>query len=256
MRWRNQRQSTNVVDQRHLGGKTIGAGGLIIGAIFYYLMGGNPLDYVAQNIGAGQQAPVSESADTEKKSFVAVVLASTEDVWTPMFQAASQTYREPQLVLFRGLVDSACGRASQATGPFYCPGDERLYLDLSFLDQLSESLGAQGDFAGAYVVAHEVGHHIQNILGLLQRGGSVQTELQADCLAGVWSKRAETSKDFIEEGDIDEAINAAAAVGDDRLQQRSQGHVVPDSFTHGSAEQRVAAFRQGYRGGDLSACVR
>lgn len=257
MLWKNQRESNNVIDQRRSGVKTLGGGGLLVGAILVYLLGGNPLEFVAQNMhSVTTSAPVSESRDDEQKTFVSVVLASTEDVWNSIFEKKSRTYREPQLVLFRGVVDSACGRARQSTGPFYCPGDEKLYMDLSFLDELSETLGATGDFAGAYVVAHEVGHHIQQILGLLKGGSSVDTELQADCLAGVWSQRAEETKGLLEEGDIDEALGAAAAVGDDRLQKMSQGYVVSDSFTHGSSAQRVAAFNKGYMGGELDACLR
>ncbi len=262
MLWKNQRQSDNVIDQRRIGGKTIGGGGLILGAIVYYLMGGNPLEYLAQNIDTSQlsvptSGPISEEVDSEKKQLVSVVLASTEDVWRSVFEVSSQRYREPQLVLFRGVVDSACGRASQSSGPFYCPGDERLYMDLSFLDQLSGSLGAKGDFAAAYVIAHEVGHHVQNSLGLLKNSDSIAVELQADCLAGFWSKEAaKKNKEFIEEGDIEEALNAAAAVGDDRLQKKSQGYVVPDSFTHGTSDQRVAAFTKGYRGERMESCVR
>ncbi len=252
MLWKNRRESGNVIDRRHIGTKTLGGGGLIIGAIFVYLMGGNPLDFVVQNMGtAPQSGPVSESTDSDRKQFVSVVLASTEDFWTPTLQKSSKNYREPKLVLFRGIVDSACGRASKASGPFYCPGDEQLYMDLSFLDELSDTLGAQGDFAGAYVIAHEVGHHIQNVLGLLKSQDSVPTELQADCFAGVWSKHAEG----LEEGDIDEALNAAAAVGDDRLQKMAKGYVVPDSFTHGSSQQRVAAFKKGYSEGNPNACL-
>jgi len=182
-------------------------------------------------------------------------LADTEDVWRSLFEKEGRVYREPKLVLFRGQVESGCGHASRATGPFYCPQDQRVYLDMSFFDQLSGSLGARGDFADAYVIAHEVGHHVQTLLGLDKSEGSVHVELQADCLAGVWAKQTEASKRVIETGDIDEALGAAAAVGDDRLQKRSQGYVVPDSFTHGSSAQRVSAFKRGYAGGALSSCL-
>lgn len=255
MLWKDRRESSNVLDQRRFGAKTLGGGGLLIGAFIVYLMGGNPLAYVAQNLDQTQGSRVNEPRDTDQKTFVSVVLADTEDVWHALFRRDSHAYTEPKLVLFRGRVDSGCGRASQATGPFYCPRDHRLYMDLSFLDQLSDSLGARGDFAGAYVVAHEVGHHVQNLLGLLTEGNSVATELQADCLAGVWAKQTQTTKNVLEPGDIEEALGAAAAVGDDRLQQRSQGYVVPDSFTHGSSAQRVAAFKRGYGGGELRSCL-
>ena len=270
MRWQGRRESGNVIDQRRSGAGKMGAGGLIIGAIVYYLMGGNPLVYLAQNADSVQQsAPMAEGQDADNKSFAAVVLADTEDVWTNEFQQASQSYKAPEMVLFRGSVRSACGNASAAMGPFYCPADQRVYLDLSFFDELSRKLGASGDFAGAYVIAHEVGHHIQTLLGLdqaarEQQSGmskaagnqvSIQVELQADCLAGVWAKQTERTKNVLEEGDIEEAMRAASAVGDDTLQQRSQGYVVPDSFTHGTSEQRQSAFQKGYSGGQLRSCV-
>jgi predicted metalloprotease len=271
MLWRGQRESGNVSDQRGFGGKTMGGGALILGAIVYYLMGGNPLTYLAQNIGAvSQQAPVSQAQDNDRKTFASVVLADTEDVWSSLFQKESQTYLPPTMVLFRNSVDSACGSASSSSGPFYCPQDQKLYLDLSFFDELSNKLGAGGDFPGAYVIAHEVGHHIQYLLGIEQsyrqqqsgmstgekNQASVGLELQADCLAGVWAKETEKTKKVIESGDINEALNAASAIGDDRLQKMSGRSVVPDSFTHGSSAQRVAAFRQGYSGGELKSCVK
>lgn len=270
MLWKGQRESGNIEDRRSFGAGKMGAGALVVGAIITYLMGGNPLTYVTQNIGSvGQQSPVSESQDADRKSFASVVLADTEDVWTAVFQKDSKTYQAPKMVLFRNRVESACGTASAAAGPFYCPSDQRVYLDLSFFDELSRRLGARGDFAAAYVIAHEVGHHVQHLLGLdrtvaEQQGAlskseknqaSVQLELQADCLAGVWAKQTQNTKNAIEEGDIDEAMTAAAAVGDDRLQQMSQGTVVPDSFTHGSSEQRQSAFRKGYSGGELRSCL-
>jgi predicted metalloprotease len=272
MLWKGRRESGNVIDQRSFGGGAgkLGGGALIVGAIITYLMGGNPLTYITQNMETGSQTTGTTSPqDNDRKSFASVVLADTEDVWNVAFQKASQTYQAPQMVLFRGRVQSACGTASTAVGPFYCPGDQRVYLDLSFFDELSNKLGAAGDFAGAYVIAHEVGHHIQNILGLeratrqQQRGMSereknqvsVQVELQADCLAGVWAKQTQQTKNVIEEGDIDEALGAASAVGDDKLQQMSRGQVVPDSFTHGSSAQRQDAFRRGFAGGQLSSCI-
>lgn len=273
MLWRGRRESSNIEDRGGMGARAGGMGvvGLLFGAFMVYLMGGNPLAYLAQNAGSVQPSAQVSGGETrsEARSFVAVVLADTEDVWTTQFRKEGREYAAPKLVLFRGSVQSACGSATSASGPFYCPADQRVYLDLSFLNELASGLGAGGDFAAAYVIAHEVGHHVQNLLGLeerfrdrqqsMSRGernqASVNFELQADCLAGVWAKDTETSKQVVEAGDIDEAVRAAGAVGDDRLQQRSQGYVVPDSFTHGSSDQRVAAFRQGYDGGIIGACV-
>jgi predicted metalloprotease len=276
MLWKNRRESGNILDQRRIGGKTLGIGGLVLGAIVYGIMGGNPLDYIAQNsdqLRTGQSSPAGATrggtaTDDEQKKFVAVVLGDTEDVWNEVFRANQSSYQEPKLVLFTQAVQSACGRASAAVGPFYCPSDQRIYIDLKFFNQLSRSLGAQGDFAQAYVIAHEVGHHVQNLLGVEnfrnshsasnqreRNQMSVQVELQADCLAGVWAKQTEKAKKVIEKGDIDEAMNAAAAVGDDRLQQASRGEVMPDSFTHGSSAQRVQAFRLGFSDGQPQACL-
>jgi predicted metalloprotease len=239
-------------------------------------MGGNPLDYIAQNsdqLRTQQSSPAGATRgtakpDDEQKQFVAVVLADTEDVWNELFRNNRLNYREPKLVLFSQAVQSACGRASSAVGPFYCPADQRVYLDLGFFNQLSRSLGAQGDFAQAYVIAHEVGHHVQNLLGVenfrnshsagSQRERnqvSVKVELQADCFAGVWAKQTEKAKNVIEAGDIDEAMGAAAAVGDDRLQNAARGEVVPDSFTHGTSAQRAQAFRLGFMDGEPQACL-
>ncbi|MES3037265.1 MAG: neutral zinc metallopeptidase [Bdellovibrionota bacterium] len=254
MIWRGRAGSGNVIDNRAIGNKGLGIGGLLIGAVVVYFMGGNPLAFLAQNVGSvGGSAPVNQTADNDKKDFAAVVLADTEDVWSKSFN----NYVPAKLVLFRGRVESACGRASSSVGPFYCPRDQRVYMDLAFLDELSSRFGAKGDFAGAYVIAHEVGHHIQTLAGVprsTNNAESVQFELQADCLAGVWAKQTEQSKNVIEPGDIDEALGAAAAVGDDRLQKQTRGQVVPDSFTHGSSEQRTAAFKQGYSGGNPSIC--
>lgn len=266
MLWKNRRASGNVIDQRRMGGP-VSVGGLIVGAVIYYLMGGNPAEYIAQNTGQMQSQEATHASD-DAKQFVSVVLADTEDVWNEIFREGGKTYQEPRLVLFNNMVASACGRASSAVGPFYCPQDQQVYLDLKFFEQLSGSLGASGDFASAYVVAHEVGHHVQKLLGLeenfrsRQEGASekernllsVRMELQADCLAGVWAKRTQSSKNVLEEGDIEEALNAASAVGDDRLQQRSRGEVVPDSFTHGSSEQRVNAFKAGFLEGNPQDC--
>ena len=275
MLWKDRRESSNVEDQRRFGvgrAGAMGGSGLIIGAIIVYLMGGNPLAFLMENAGQvtqGTQTSAPTQADEEHKKFVAVVLADTEDVWNEQFKKMGKTYQEPRLVLFNGSVSSACGSASSAMGPFYCPGDQKVYIDLGFFDQLSGSMGAKGDFAEAYVIGHEVGHHVQNVLGIerqfrsqqqnLDAAGknklSVAMELQADCLAGVWAKQTDEAKSVIEPGDIDEALGAASAVGDDTLQKKAKGYVVPDSFTHGSSEQRTAAFRQGFSGGELQSCM-
>lgn len=267
MLWKNRRMSGNVMDRRGRGGP-MSIGALVLGAVVYYLMGGNPAEYVAQNTGSMQQQEASPANDDQKK-FVSVVLADTEDVWNSIFKANGGTYQEPRLVLFNNMVESSCGRASSAVGPFYCPGDQQVYLDLSFFKQMSQSLGAEGDFATAYVIAHEVGHHVQHLLGIekafrqkQEMAGtreknkfSVMMELQADCLAGVWAKLTDQTKNVLEEGDIEEAMNAASAVGDDRLQKASRGEVVPDSFTHGSSAQRMDAFKTGYENGQPQACL-
>lgn len=280
MLWKDRRESSNVEDQRRSGvgrAGAMGGSGLIIGAIIVYLMGGNPLAFLMENAGqvsqgSGQSGPIQAAPtqqDEDRRKFVSVVLADTEDVWHEQFKKVGKTYQEPKLVLFNGSVRSACGSASSAMGPFYCPGDEKVYIDLGFFDQLSGSMGAKGDFAEAYVIGHEVGHHVQNRLGIerqmrnqqqgLDAAGknklSVALELQADCLAGVWAKQTEKAKNVIEPGDIDEALTAASAVGDDTLQKKGQGYVVPDSFTHGSAAQRIAAFRRGFDGGELQNCM-
>jgi predicted metalloprotease len=260
MLWRGRKESENVEDQRSFGGKSMGIGGLLVGAAIVYLMGGNPLAYLAANLDSAAPRPAAApQEEADKKSFVSVVLADTEDVWVSLFRREGKNYQRPKLVLFRGRVDSACGRAGSSVGPFYCPADQKVYLDLSFLQDLSQKLGAPGEFAGAYVIAHEVGHHVQNLLNLTGKDrsnlASVKIELQADCLAGVWAKQTQATKNVLEPGDIKIALGAASAVGDDRLQQRSQGYVVPDSFTHGSSEQRMQAFQSGYSGGELAACL-
>lgn len=265
MLWKDRRESNNVVDERSFGVKTIGIGTLVVGAVIYGLLGGNPLEFLLQNAGqvrqqAQQQSTGSKAApqtqNDDHKRFVAVVLADTEDVWNNLFKQNKMTYREPKLVLFSHSVESACGRASSSVGPFYCPRDQRVYLDLSFFKQLADRLGAQGDFAEAYVIAHEVGHHVQTLLGVSRETtSSVPMELQADCLAGVWAKQTQDAKQVIEAGDIDEAINAAAAVGDDRIQKATRGQVVPDSFTHGSSVQRVQAFKTGFAQGQTQDCL-
>jgi predicted metalloprotease len=243
--------------------------GLIIVVVFIAL-GGDPraiMQLLQNNPPAGQQGPQQvDPAEDELAEFVKVVLADTEDVWTDLFRGMGQPYQKPVLVLFRGQVQGACGFQSSATGPFYCPGDSNVYLDLSFFNEMARSLNAPGDFAQAYVVAHEVGHHVQNLLGISDqvhaaRGGqskeqanrmSVRLELQADFLAGVWAHHAQRRWQILEEGDVEEALRAATAIGDDRLQQQSRGVIVPESFTHGTSEQRVRWFVRGFKTGDVS----
>ncbi len=275
MRWQGRRKSDNVEDLRGAGtgrGLKIGGGvgglGIVI-AILYMLLGGNPGDVtqslqVDQPYATGANEPLS-AKDQEMGDFVRTVLASIEDVWRAQFRAAGETYTDPHLVLFSGAVDSACGYAGSSTGPFYCPGDSKVYLDLSFFEDMQRQLGAQGDFALAYVIAHEVGHHVQNLLRIndrvmAQRGRlsekdfnklMVRMELQADFLAGVWAHYANLEEGFLESGDIEEGMNAASAVGDDRIMKRTQGYVVPDAFTHGTSEQRVRWFKKGFQTGDI-----
>ena len=273
MKWQGRRKSDNVEDRRGISGRGLavggGLGGLIIVALFL-LLGGNP-DEISQSLqpgspssGAAAGQPLSEK-DKEMGEFVSVILADTEDVWRTVFSGSGQTYREPQLVLFSDQVQSACGYAGASTGPFYCPGDEKVYLDLSFFEEMQRQLGAPGDFALGYVIAHEVGHHVQNLLGIMdevmsRRGRvserefnelQVRLELQADFLAGVWAHYAREAVGYLESGDIEEGLNAASAVGDDRIQRRSQGYVVPDAFTHGTSEQRVRWFKKGLDSGDF-----
>jgi predicted metalloprotease len=270
MRWREGRRSENVEDRRGMGGRTVamagGGLGTVILIIIVALMGGDPSQLVQQppggaGAGDGQTAPLPPEQD-ELAQFVSTVLADTEDVWNRLL--GDSQYREPTLVLFSGRVDSACGFASAAVGPFYCPGDHKVYIDLSFYDQLKDRFRAPGDFAQAYVIAHEVGHHVQNLLGISDRVHamrdrvdeaeynrlSVRLELQADYLAGVWAHHAQRTRQILDPGDIDEALRAATAIGDDNIQKQSQGHVVPDSFTHGTSAQRVRWFRKGFESGD------
>ncbi|MGI8732089.1 MAG: KPN_02809 family neutral zinc metallopeptidase [Pyrinomonadaceae bacterium] len=272
MRWRGERQSENIEDRRGLsrGGMAIGGGlGSIVVLIIALLLGADPRQLLEQapveNPSAGTQTSRPTNPEEEElKKFVSVVLASTEDVWGDIFRQAGRQYRKPTLVLFTDQVNSGCGRAGASVGPFYCPGDEKLYLDFSFFRDLQSRFRAPGDFAQAYVIAHEVGHHVQHLLGTMdrvsgaqrQRGEaeandlSVRLELQADFLAGVWAHYAQR-RGLLEPGDIEEALGAASAVGDDRLQRESQGYVVPDSFTHGSSEQRIRWFRKGMETGDI-----
>jgi hypothetical protein len=272
MLWQGQRESENVEDARGSGGGRLVMGGgigTVILVVLYLVLGGDPqaLFNAQQQAQVSQPAQVNTQAPRDDASkFVAVVLADTEDAWNDVFRQMGRKYEEPRLVLFTDVIQSGCGFASGATGPFYCPQDRQVYIDLGFFRQLQERLGAGGDFAEAYVIAHEVGHHVQKLLGITDRVDaarrraseaesnrlSVRLELQADFLAGVWARYADRTKHVVEAGDIEEAIRAANAVGDDRLQSRSRGYVVPDSFTHGTSEQRVRWFRRGYETGDLS----
>ena len=274
MRWQGRRKSDNVEDRRGIGGKQIAVGGGIGGLVVVVLMlllGGNP-DEVMQTLqteGMGSPAGTGRALSEEEKElgdFVAVVLADTEDVWGEVLRREGRDYQQPRLVLFSDQVSSACGLTGSASGPFYCPGDEKVYLDLSFFEEMQRRLGAPGDFALAYVIAHEVGHHVQNQLGIFDQVMSqrervdekafnrlmVRLELQADFLAGVWAHHAQRIANILEPGDIEEGINAASAVGDDRIQRQTQGYVIPDAFTHGTSEQRVRWFRTGYETGDIN----
>jgi len=272
MQWLGRRESANVDDRRGFSGGGIAAGGSIIGVIIYLLytfLGGSNVDpsQIPQiNLPSSQTALTAEQqkADDERASFIKVVLADTEDVWTEIFKQNGQQYTDPTLVLFRDGIASACGNASSSSGPFYCPNDSKLYIDLSFFEEMQDKLKAPGDFAMAYVVAHEVGHHIQKLNGTAQKierlrsqasekdanRYSVMLELQADFLAGVWAHYEQKKNNILDKGDIDEALNAANAIGDDRLQKKTAGVVVPDAFTHGSSQQRVYWFRKGFETGD------
>ena len=268
MEWKGRRASTNVEDRRGMSKGIVGGGiGTIILVILYALLGGNPADIINQTQvnNSGQTSNYQETAaEKEMAQFVAVVLAETEDVWVELFRQQGRTYAYPTLVLFSDRVESACGVAGSSTGPFYCSADQKLYIDLSFYDEMAKKLGASGDFAMAYVIAHEVGHHVQNQQGTLDQVHalrsrlseaeyneySVRLELQADYYAGVWAHYANRMQ-LLEEGDLEEALNAASAVGDDRIQKKSQGYVVPDSFTHGTSEQRQRWFYKGYQSGTI-----
>lgn len=294
MEWRGRRQSSNVEDRRGAGGRSpfgraglrlpagrggvrragggIGIGGIILILIISWILGINPLTLLSGGDigldGGGYEQQTSRApADDETAAFIRTVLAETEDTWNGIFQASGENYREPTLVLFSGQVQSACGFASAATGPFYCPGDQKVYLDTSFFQELKQKFGAAGDFAEAYVIAHEVGHHVQNLIGVLPRFNqarqrmseveanrmSVRVELQADCFAGVWAKFTD-QRGLLEQGDLEEALNAAQQIGDDTLQKRSQGYVVPESFNHGTSAQRMEWFGRGFESGDVNAC--
>ena len=280
MRWRGERQSDNVEDRRGMsvsrGAKVGGIGGLgLVAVVVISMFLGVDPTALLQVVGQSTQSTTmsteqtaSTPANDDMRNFVAVVLAETEDVWNETFQKAGRTYEEPKLVLFSGAVESACGMADAAVGPFYCPADHKVYLDLVFFEDLHSRFGASGDFAQAYVIAHEIGHHVQTQLGIIQKVNEMQArvgkternklnvmlELQADCLAGMWAHQARKKRDILEAGDIEEGLNAASAVGDDRIQKRTQGYVVPDGFTHGSSAQRVRWFKKGLEQGNIAAC--
>jgi uncharacterized protein len=272
MRWTMGRQSDNVEDRRGSSVPLIAGGG--IGSIVLVLLAlyfGIDPSVVLQSEPPAQttQAPAASSRGGDQiRDFVSVVLADTEDTWHELFRRMNREYTDPKLVLFSRSVQSACGMAGAATGPFYCPGDHKLYLDTTFFQDLRDRFGAPGDFAQAYVIAHEVGHHVQTLLGITDRvqnarrssdrtqanALSVRTELQADCFAGVWAKHADKTRHILEEGDLEEALGAATAIGDDRLQRRAEGRVVPESFTHGSSAQRVRWFQRGFDSGEVRQC--
>jgi uncharacterized protein len=282
MKWEGERQSDNVEDRRAgggggfglpIGGRSIGLGTVAVAVVAGWIFGINPLTLLG--LAGGGPAPVEQQAsaqrppaDDRNAAFVSTVLADTEDVWREVFRAGNAQYREPRLVLFRNAIPTACGRGEAAMGPFYCPGDAKVYIDLGFFETLQRRLGAPGDFAQAYVIAHEVGHHVQNLLGITakvdgMRGRvsetqmnamSVRVELQADCLAGVWTHHSQKSKGWLEQGDVEEALNAASQIGDDTLQRQSRGTVVPESFTHGTSAQRVGWFKRGLQNGSVKDC--
>nr|WP_316641017.1 neutral zinc metallopeptidase [uncultured Roseateles sp.] len=295
MKWEGNRQSDNVEDMRDgegsgggsagggfsVGGRGLGVGGIVVALLASWMFGINPLTVLNLLGGveggvttqSGQSAQVPRpapraSANDTMTQFVRTVLADTEDVWREQFRLAGGTYRDPKLALFRGSVPTACGQGQSAMGPFYCPGDQKVYIDLGFYEVMKTRLGAPGDFAQAYVIAHEVGHHVQNLMGISgkvdamrgrvsqakQNALSVRLELQADCFAGVWAFHAQAARQILEQGDVEEALNAATQIGDDTLQRKSQGTVVPESFTHGSSAQRVAWFTQGLKTGQIAQC--
>ena len=289
MKWEGNRESDNVEDRRSdgggqgfggggglFGGRSIGIGTIVVALVGGWIFGINPLTILGLLSGGGspaqvqqQQAPAKRPpADDRAAKFVSTVLADTEDVWKDVFAKGGSTYKEPRLVLFRGATQTACGQGQAAMGPFYCPGDQKVYIDLGFYETLTRKLGAPGDFAQAYVIAHEVGHHVQNLMGIsgkmdAMRGRvskveynalSVRLELQADCFAGLWAQKAQTSRQILQQGDIEEAMNAAAKIGDDALQRSSGGAVVPESFTHGTSAQRQRWFDTGFKTGSVKAC--
>ncbi len=286
MKWEGNRESDNVEDARGGGGgggfrmgggRGIGLGTVAIALVAGWIFGINPLTVLGLLSGGGggapavqqQQAPAAKPPqDDTMARFVSTVLADTEEVWRDQFKQAGMSYRDPKLVLFRGAVPTACGTGQSAMGPFYCPGDQKVYIDLGFYETMRTRLGAPGDFAQAYVIAHEVGHHVQNLMGISakvdamrdrvseaqQNALSVKLELQADCFAGVWAHHAQAARQVLETGDVEEALNAATQIGDDTLQRKSQGTVMPESFTHGTSAQRVAWFKRGLQGGSVQQC--
>ena len=275
MRWQLGRRSTNVEDRRGTGvsGPLVGGGiGAALISLVILLLGGDP-SVIWQTESPPSDRPITNAPQTtanqdEAADFVSVVLADTEDTWTEIFQQNGQTYIKPKLVLYSGAVESACGFARSAVGPFYCPADQKVYIDLSFYQDLRNRYQAPGDFAQAYVIAHEIGHHVQNLLGISDQVRSLQSrvsqtqanqlsvklELQADCFAGVWANNAQRTRQILETGDIEEALNAASSIGDDRLQEQARGYVVPESFTHGSSAQRVRWFKRGVQSGNIDQC--
>ena len=281
MRWEGNRQSDNVEDRRAggggggfgFGGKSIGIGTIVIALLAWGVFGINPLTTIGVLGGAGSQvsqpAPgQAPPANDQAAAFVSTVLASTEDAWTQIFRQGGAQYREPRLVLFRGATRTACGMGQSAMGPFYCPADQTVYLDMEFFETLQRQLGAPGEFARAYVIAHEVGHHVQTLLGTTGKVDSlrgrvserennalsVRMELQADCFAGIWANKSQQAKNWLEQGDLESAMNAAARIGDDHLQRQQTGMVRPDTFTHGSSAQRQRWFAQGFKTGSVQAC--
>lgn len=282
MKWEGNRESDNVEDRREgsggggfgLGGRSIGLGTVAVALVAGWVFGISPMTVLSLLSGGGsapqtQQAPAQRPpADDHMAKFVATVLADTEDVWTDVFRRGGGTYHDPKLVLFRGVTATACGQGQSAMGPFYCPGDHKVYLDMDFFDTLKNQLGAPGEFAEAYVIAHEVGHHVQNLLGVSEKmdqmrnrlsqteynAMSVRLELQADCFAGVWANHAQSARQILEKGDIESAMNAAQKIGDDALQRSAGRAVVPDSFTHGTSAQRQRWFSTGLQTGSVKAC--
>ena len=280
MRWEGNRQSDNVEDRRGsggggggFGGRSIGIGTVVVALIGWGVFGINPLTTIGVLGGAGSQvsqpAPgQAPPANDQAAAFVSTVLASTEDAWTQIFRQGGAQYREPRLVLFRGATRTACGMGQSAMGPFYCPADQTVYLDMEFFETLQRQLNAPGEFARAYVIAHEVGHHVQTLLGTTGKVDSlrgrvserennalsVRMELQADCFAGIWANKSQQAKNWLEQGDLESAMNAAARIGDDHLQRQQTGMVRPDTFTHGSSAQRQRWFAQGFKTGSVQAC--
>ena len=281
MKWEGNRESDNVEDRRDdsgggfsIGGGSLGVGGVVVALVASYFLGINP-STLLNLLGNGQQGQTTHQApahrppaDDRMAKFVATVLADTEDTWTELFRQRGSAYVRPKLVLFSGRTPTACGTGQSATGPFYCPGDQKIYIDLSFYRLMQQRFHVAGEFAQAYVIAHEVGHHVQNLMGISGKVDnarrrmseaqanalSVRLELQADCFAGVWAFHANQARSILETGDVETALNAATAIGDDALQRQAQGYVVPDSFTHGTSEQRVRWFKRGIGSGQLKAC--